>query len=262
MSAADRGWGPGWPDCQRGRIVPLSVEGVSFPGGVRKEVHPLFRALAQEFHDKVEPLVKGWCWGFACRAIGGTTRPSNHSWGLALDFNAPNHPWGATNTFSSAQQNTIRALAKKYGMRWGGDYSGKKDDMHFEYMGTPAEAAALVKKLGLIGTEEDDVFCKHGDENEKVRALQYLIMEAGGSLPKYGADADYGDETANGLKALIGGDGRTYGPKQYAALMAKLGGEGARGPKGDPGEKGDRGPRGPRGPAGPKPVLSIDVDYE
>lgn len=258
MSAATRGWGPGWPNCQRGRIVPLEVEGVSFPGGVRKEVAPLFRALAQEFHDKVEPLHDGWCWGFACRAIGGTSRASNHSWGLALDFNAPDHPWGKPDTFSPSQRTTIRAIAKKYGMRWGGDYSGKPDDMHFEYMGTPAQAAALIQKLGLTGagTEEDDVFCKYDDEGPKVEALQRLLLAAGAKLPQYGADADYGDETAAALKAVVGGTGKVYGPKEYAALFAKLGGQGA------PGPRGPRGARGPAGPPGPKPVLTVEVDYE
>jgi len=40
----------------------------------------------------------------------------------------------------------IRALAKKYGLKWGGDWK-RKDEMHFEITLTPAKAAALVKKL-------------------------------------------------------------------------------------------------------------------
>jgi hypothetical protein len=41
----------------------------------------------------------------------------------------------------------IRALAKKYGLLWGGDYRNRKDEMHFEVTLTPAKAAALIKKL-------------------------------------------------------------------------------------------------------------------
>jgi hypothetical protein len=42
----------------------------------------------------------------------------------------------------------IRALAKKYGLIWGGDYKNRKDEMHFEIGLTPAKVAALVEKLG------------------------------------------------------------------------------------------------------------------
>jgi hypothetical protein len=41
----------------------------------------------------------------------------------------------------------LRALAKKYGLIWGGDYKNRKDEMHFEIALTPAKVAALVKKL-------------------------------------------------------------------------------------------------------------------
>jgi len=41
----------------------------------------------------------------------------------------------------------IRALAKKYGIIWGGDYRNRKDEMHFEIALTPAKAAELIAKL-------------------------------------------------------------------------------------------------------------------
>jgi hypothetical protein len=43
----------------------------------------------------------------------------------------------------------IRALAKKYGLKWGGDFKSRPDDMHFEVQATPAKAKALIKSLGL-----------------------------------------------------------------------------------------------------------------
>jgi hypothetical protein len=43
----------------------------------------------------------------------------------------------------------IRALAKKYGLKWGGDYTNRKDEMHFEVAVTQEKAAKLIKKLGL-----------------------------------------------------------------------------------------------------------------
>jgi hypothetical protein len=43
----------------------------------------------------------------------------------------------------------IRALAKKYGLKWGGDFKGRPDDMHFEVNVTPTKAKELITKLGL-----------------------------------------------------------------------------------------------------------------
>jgi hypothetical protein len=44
----------------------------------------------------------------------------------------------------------IQALAKKYGLRWGGDYRGRKDEMHFEVIVTQEQAKKLAVKLGLV----------------------------------------------------------------------------------------------------------------
>jgi len=42
----------------------------------------------------------------------------------------------------------IRALAKKYGLTWGGDYRNRKDEMHFEISVNAKKAAKLIAKLG------------------------------------------------------------------------------------------------------------------
>jgi hypothetical protein len=115
---------------------------------------------------------------------------------------------------------------------------------------------ALIGAINSGDVEGDDMFCARGDKGPKVEALQRKILAAGGSLPRFGADADYGGETAAGLAALVGGNGETYGPAQLVALDVALakahGGAGARGPAGPKGDPGPQGPAGPRGPAGPK----------
>jgi hypothetical protein len=55
---------------------------------------------------------------------------------------------GKVGTFPNEKVPMIRALAKKYGLTWGGDYKNRKDEMHFEIALTPAKVAALVEKLG------------------------------------------------------------------------------------------------------------------
>jgi hypothetical protein len=41
----------------------------------------------------------------------------------------------------------IKALAKKYGLTWGGDWA-RKDEMHFEINLDAAKTVALITKLG------------------------------------------------------------------------------------------------------------------
>lgn len=148
MTAEDRGWGRGWPDCRRDDLVDIGAgrDNVAFPAGIRRGVAGLFTAFLDEFDNDVEKLQPGWCWGFACRAIRGTNRPSNHSWGLAVDVNAPLHPMGQSGTFSRSGARRCRQLAGQYMLRWGGDYTRRPDEMHFEFMGTPQDAERLAER--------------------------------------------------------------------------------------------------------------------
>lgn len=144
LRADARGWGPGWPHCSV-HPVPLSVNGTSFPGGVAPEIHDLMELLLVESEKrKLVQLHPGWCWGYGCRPITGTTTvPSNHSWGLAIDINAPVNGYGSA---SHTIQQPMATLWNRYGFRWGGNYSGTKDFMHFEFMGTPADAREMTDK--------------------------------------------------------------------------------------------------------------------
>jgi D-alanyl-D-alanine carboxypeptidase len=177
-----RGWGAGWPDCDRSGWRSLEVmslrgrqikvpchrlkegqgkfsfeEDVEFPGSVREEIHQLVSLLLQVSERRAYVnLQPGWCWGGGCRAIKRpdgtfTDTPSNHSWGLALDINAPENVFGgATHTIPEA----MARLWNTYGFRWGGDYPDSKDWMHFEFMGTPDDALALTEKARLELAEE------------------------------------------------------------------------------------------------------------
>lgn len=134
-----------------------------------------------------------------------------------------------------------------------------RDHPHISGLASDDENAAgwpAVDKTGGF-----TMFCKHGDRGQVVEDLQRRIVTAGGTIgtmagtskPDY--DGIYGDNTAKGLAALIGGDGRTFGPAQDVALLAKLiqklGGAGAPGPAGPQGPAGPMGPAGPAGAPGP-----------
>lgn len=96
-------------------------------------------------------------WGYAERNIrGSVTQLSNHASGTALDLNATRHPLGKRGTFTKAQTAAIRAELRNYQgcIRWGGDYSGRPDEMHFEINASPAACTQVAHKLKQ---QEDDM---------------------------------------------------------------------------------------------------------
>ncbi len=149
-TAAQRGWGAGWPSCGGAKAAGTAVV-TATRSGTRVSVHKRIARLVLLLLDWTEdpaggnyPLKPGQCGGYNCRAIAGTSVASNHSWGLAVDLN-----WN-DNTFNSTGRRTLpTAVARmwnRYGFAWGGDYRGSKQDwMHLEQMGTPADVDAMTQ---------------------------------------------------------------------------------------------------------------------
>ena len=128
-------------------VKTYRVPGTQVNIPVKAEVAPILIGFALEFHRTVEPLVRGWCWGYAYRAIRGLIGiPSKHSAAIAIDLNAPRHPLGRRGTFNAKQVRQIRALCRKYGLKWGGDWR-RADEMHFELVESRAQALARVRRL-------------------------------------------------------------------------------------------------------------------
>jgi len=149
VDASERGWGDGWPAVRSAEMVDLVVGGISFPGGVHRDVAGLMETLIAASVDQGWLTLKdGWCWGYANRPIktptgGFTDTPSNHSWGLAIDINAPENPFGGV---SHAIPEEMGNFWESWGFRWGGHYETTQDWMHFEFMGTPEDALTLTEK--------------------------------------------------------------------------------------------------------------------
>lgn len=199
----------GWPassDRASIGVVPFTVHGVAFPGGVKGgDVATVLAYVADQFHRRVEALVGGWCWGHAYRATTGGGAVSNHGSGTAIDVNAPRHPYGVTGTFSGVQRATIRAILDEVNrvVRWGGDYVGTKDDMHFEINAGAASVATVAARLrtpqppppkendmrNLILAQEKDsprvwvgdgLFRRHVPDEATLEDLQHWIGRQGG----------------------------------------------------------------------------------
>jgi hypothetical protein len=143
----------GWPaskDAAEIHIVSVPIEGTKIKVRCAKAVAPLFAAFCKEFNELIEPIDEGGLddWGYCFRMVRGTTdKLSNHSSGTAVDLNATQHPMGKVGTFPAEKVPIIRALAKKYGLKWGGDYRHRKDEMHFEIELSEAKVAALIGSL-------------------------------------------------------------------------------------------------------------------
>jgi len=115
-----------------------------------EKVAPLLVGFAAEFHNLIEELDVGALddWGYCYRNVrGNPNRLSNHSSATAIDLNATKHPLGQVGTFDPGKVPMLKALAKKYGLTWGGDYRNRKDEMHFEIGIDAVKAAALIEKI-------------------------------------------------------------------------------------------------------------------
>ena len=143
----------GWPaskDPAEIGVKSFPVLGTAIKLRCSEKVAPLLIGFAAEFNNLIEPIDAGTSddWGYCFREVRGVPgKLSNHSSGTAIDLNSTRHRLGEVGTFELAKVPMIRALAKKYGLFWGGDYRNRKDEMHFEISVRPAKAVELIKKL-------------------------------------------------------------------------------------------------------------------
>ena len=149
MTSSSNGW-PASKDKAEIGIKSFAVPGTTLKLQCAQAVAPLLIGFAEEFNRLIENIdgAKLDDWGYCFRDVRGVTgKLSNHSSGTAIDLNAMKHPLGKVGTFPNEKVPMIRALAKKYGLIWGGDYRNRKDEMHFEIALPPAKVAALIAKL-------------------------------------------------------------------------------------------------------------------
>jgi hypothetical protein len=230
-ATSQNGWSAG-----SSSVVPLStlsVGAATFPAGVRRgDVHVVLGYVARRFDREVEALVKGWCWGHSYRVISSSTSLSNHSSGTAIDLNAPRHPLGRSGTFSATQRSHIRSILNSCNgvVRWGGDYSGRKDEMHFEINVRPGDPrlAALAKRIGGGGGTPAPApiawtTVKRGASGFRVTAIQHLLRQRGYSLA---VDGSFGPTTQNRVFAFqrakgLAADG-VVGSRTWSALVVSV----------------------------------------
>ena len=142
-----RGWGPGWPTNRIKDQVWVQAQRSRVRFHVHHGIAPIIKFLIDEVERRGYLLhVPGQTpddWSFNSRPIRGTNRPSNHSWGLAIDIDATEYPQGQRR---NQPQRWVIDLFRAYGFEYGGDWSNP-DPMHLEFAGSVSEARWLVAAL-------------------------------------------------------------------------------------------------------------------
>jgi hypothetical protein len=145
----------GWPasdDKGAIHVEPFGdAVGFPFPGGVRADdVTAVLGYVATQLHNRVEPCVSGWCWGYSYKQnVNNPSQLSCHASGTAIDWNAPDHPNGSSGTFTAAQVGTIYAILDE--VQGAVDWLSGYDEMHFEICVDAATLADVARQLPAGG---------------------------------------------------------------------------------------------------------------
>lgn len=102
-------------------------------------IHRLCVESLKAIFDEINTLglnnrITSYAGAFYPRRIRGSQAISNHSWGSAIDLNAPEN-WLGKQPAKIGQKGCLLELVpifNKYGWFWGGHYEGRLDGMHFE----------------------------------------------------------------------------------------------------------------------------------
>lgn len=116
---------------------------------------------------------------------GSKTKWSNHAYGAAIDLNASENGFGAGH--GTMPQPVINAF-KRQGFRWGGDYRGRTDPMHFE----ACDASGYPGPVGLMDAPQvdadsdyagaDDTGSRKPSLAKRARNWLFGLTSSGGSL--------------------------------------------------------------------------------
>ncbi|MDN5803198.1 MAG: M15 family metallopeptidase, partial [Microlunatus sp.] len=235
---------PGFPDSRdvikRGSSLTCKVPlGTATQGDVsvrvRKDLVPLVRELMRQTEAKYRyNLRPGDTGGYNCRFIAGTTTPSNHAYGRAIDINWKSNP--RSSKFTSNLPPKVVSLWIRHGFYWGGHYRTTPDTMHFEYVGARGNIdkyyRAAVKERGG-STPPPSPTCpsatlrsyptvKQGSSGTAVKVVQCKLRTSGASLR---ADGVFGPATKSAVVKFqksrgLGVDG-VVGPRTWTALLAQ-----------------------------------------
>lgn len=147
---------------------------------------------------------------YSCRNVTGGSTPSKHSWPTAGDVNWRTNPyiktptlrkirWGVDTDMPAAMVNEILQIKAggEQALIWGGNWRTIKDAMHYEIRVSLGRIAQGITSPRASYRGAIDMTLKKGDKGAAVTLFQKaLIAWEPQALPQFGADGDYGNETA------------------------------------------------------------------
>jgi hypothetical protein len=143
----------GWPASDDKSAIGVEqfgdAQGFPFPGGVKSgDVYVVLGYVATQLHNRVEPCIGGWCWGYTYKAnVNNPSQLSCHASATAIDWNSPDHSNGtpASASFTDAQIGTIYQILTEVegAVSWLADY----DPMHFEICVSAKDLAPIAARL-------------------------------------------------------------------------------------------------------------------
>lgn len=214
-------------------IASYTVPGTSVRVSLRKgDVSVVLLYLLKEFNRTVQPLRSSDTGGYNPRSVIGGRDISNHASGTAVDVRWRDHPLGARGTFNSNQVKAIRKILSYLEgvVRWGGDYSGRKDEMHFEINASLSKVEDVADKIRNGGNKPAAVkpvsppnaLIRKGSHGPVVKHLQQRMNAIFPRYSRLKVDGDYGPKTEAVVKEFqrrtgLAPDG-IVGPKTKAML--------------------------------------------
>jgi peptidoglycan hydrolase-like protein with peptidoglycan-binding domain len=174
-----------------------------------------------------------------CRKITGGSGYSLHAYGIAADLNWSTNPYGSrlVTDMPGAMIADIKAIRTNNGkqvFRWGGDYKGNKDAMHFEVICTPADLATGLQggptptshPVDLAAFLQQTVACsantfRRGETGACIGVIQRICSTK--FAQSISVDGDFGPATEQAVKAVQRQRGVTddgiVGPQTWAKMM-------------------------------------------
>lgn len=193
------------------------IASFDIPGGkvaLRKgDVATVLLWCAFQWDKNVEPVAGKVMddWGYAERVVRGGSDLSNHASGTALDLNATEHVLAADprRSFTQHEIDEIHKIIDfcEGVVRWGGDYTGRKDGMHLEINRGEADVKRIANKIrNLVAfgiptpPTPAALVLKLGSKGPDVKWLQQFLNNKYPAYSKLVVDGDFGPATERVVK--------------------------------------------------------------
>lgn len=156
VNGQKRGWGDPTRPGYASSVVSFKVDGAQW--NVHRDVKVIFEEFLTRMHKECNYRYGEIYddWSYILRPIRGyekkyllTKNPrylSEHSWALSVDVNSTQNPMG-DKLITDMPIRWINEVAPEYGIEWGGNWKNRPDAMHFQFNGTPNDAARITGEI-------------------------------------------------------------------------------------------------------------------